>query len=60
MNKKQTSKILDEQANKYEGLYYAIGLHPEFCNGDEVDLSFVEELFGQERLSQFVQRRRLL
>ena len=40
----ETSKIVIEQANKYDGLYCAIGMYPEYCNDDEVDLSFIERL----------------
>ena len=36
----ETSKIVIEQANKYEGLYAAIGMYPEYCNDDEIDLSY--------------------
>lgn len=45
----ETSKIVIEQANKYEGLYAAIGMYPEYCNDDEIDLSFIEKLYGENK-----------
>ena len=45
----ETSKIVIEQANKYEGLYCAIGMYPEYCNDDEVDLSFIEQLYNDNK-----------
>ncbi|MBR6252378.1 MAG: TatD family hydrolase [Clostridia bacterium] len=45
----ETSKIVIEQANKYEGLYCAIGMYPEYCNGDEIDLSFIEKLYNENQ-----------
>ena len=40
----ETSKLVIKQANKYENVYAAIGIYPEFCNSYEIDLSFIEEL----------------
>ena len=40
----ETSRLVVEQAKKYDGVFAAIGLYPEFCNDDEVDLSFIERL----------------
>ncbi len=40
----QTSKLVVEQANKYDGVYAVIGLYPEFCNDEEEDLSFIDKL----------------
>jgi len=45
----ETSKIVIEQANKYEGLYAAIGMYPEYCNDDEIDLSFIEKLYDENK-----------
>jgi TatD DNase family protein len=45
----ETSKLVAKQAIKYEGVYCAIGMYPEFCNDDEVDLSFIEELVESEK-----------
>ncbi len=39
-----TSKLVVEQANQFENVYAVIGLYPEYCNDDEVDLSFIESL----------------
>ena len=39
---KETSELVITQALKYDGVFAVIGLYPEFCNDDEVDLDFVE------------------
>ncbi len=45
----ETSKIIIQQSNKYEGLYCAIGMYPEYCNDDEIDLSFIEKLYKDNK-----------
>lgn len=45
----ETSKIVIEQANKYEELYCAIGMYPEYCNDDELDLGFIERLYNENK-----------
>ncbi len=45
----ETSRLVAEQANKYDGVYAAIGLYPEFSNDDEVDLSFIEKIFYENK-----------
>lgn len=39
----ETSKLVVAQAEEHDGVFAAIGLYPEYCNDDEVDLSFIEE-----------------
>ncbi len=40
----ETAKLVVEQANNYDGVYAVIGLYPEFCNDDIVDLRFIQKL----------------
>ena len=40
---KETSELVISQALKYENVYAVVGLYPEYCNDDEVDLSFIEK-----------------
>ena len=44
----ETSRIVIDQAKKYNGLYCAIGMYPEYCN-DEIDLSFIESLYNENK-----------
>ncbi len=44
-----TSKIVIEQADKFEGLYCAIGMYPEYCNDDEIDLTYIERLYNDNK-----------
>ena len=53
---KETSKLVIEQAIKYDGVYAVIGLYPEFCNDDEVDLSFIEQFVAEHNVLHFVVR----
>ena len=46
---KETSEEALNQALKYDGVYSAIGLYPEYCNNDEVDLSFVEAALRRQK-----------
>ncbi len=41
---KDTTKHALEQAQKYDNVYCAVGVYPEYCNDDEMDFSFIEEL----------------
>ncbi len=41
---KETSEIALDVAKNHEGVFTTIGLYPEFCNDDEVDLSFIKEM----------------
>ncbi len=41
---KETSKEAVDVASNHDGVFAIVGLYPEFCNDDEVDLSFIEEL----------------
>lgn len=36
-----TAKLAVEEAEKNENIYATVGLHPEHCNEDEVDLQFI-------------------
>ena len=45
----ETSKIVIDQAKRYKGLYAAIGMYPEYCNDDELDLSFIERLYNENK-----------
>ena len=45
----ETSRLVFEQAQKYDGVYSVVGLYPEFCNDDEVDLSFILKLIELEK-----------
>ena len=40
---KETAELVIKQALDFDGVYAVVGLYPEFCNGDEVDLDFVVE-----------------
>jgi len=40
---KETSKLVVAQAEEYDGVFAAIGLYPEYCNDDEVDLNFIKD-----------------
>ncbi len=41
---KETSELVVKQALDFDSVYAVIGLYPEYCNDDEVDLSFIEKL----------------
>ncbi len=43
---KETSELVVSQALKFDGVYAVIGLYPEYCNDEDVDLSFIENLVG--------------
>ena len=45
----ESSKLVFEQAKKYDGVYAVVGLYPEFCNDDEVDLSFILRLLELDK-----------
>ncbi len=45
----ETSKLVFEQAKKYDGVYAVVGLYPEFCNDEEVDLGFILRLFELDK-----------
>ena len=49
---KETSELVVAQALKYDGVFAVIGLYPEFCNDDEVNLSFIEDLVAVHSVSQ--------
>ncbi len=48
----ETSRLVVEQANKYDGVYAAIGLYPEYCNDNRVDLSFIEKFVAENNICQ--------
>ena len=45
---KETSKVAIDVAENHDGVFATVGLYPEFCNDDEVDLSFIEELIKND------------
>ena len=44
----ETSKVAIDVAENHDGVFATVGLYPEFCNDDEVDLSFIEELIKND------------
>ena len=40
----ETSRKAVKLAGKYDWMYATVGMHPDECNGEDIDLSFVEEL----------------
>lgn len=49
---KETSELVISQALKYENVYAVVGLYPEYCNDDEVDLSFIEKFVAANIVHQ--------
>lgn len=40
----ETSRLAVEEAEKDENIFATIGLHPEHCNTEEIDINFLKEL----------------
>lgn len=46
----KSSKLAVEEAENYENVYATIGMYPEYCNEENVDLSFLYELAKSEKV----------
>ena len=47
---KETSVQAVEYANKYDWMYATIGLHPDECNEENPDMSFMDELVNNKKI----------